>query len=97
MVTDISADSGVSALAGRLVAAHHGLMENGHGLRNFLLLIVGLVVVGAVAWWVVKALLSVALYLLGIALPVLVVGGVVYLVWRSRRSLTGRGRRGIGS
>jgi threonine/homoserine/homoserine lactone efflux protein len=72
-------------------------MENGHGLRNFLLLIVGLVVVGAVAWWVVKALISVALYLLGIALPVLVVGGVVYLVWRSRRSLTGGSRRRIDS
>ena len=67
-------------------------MENSHGLRNFLLALVGLVVVGAVAWWLLSHLIMIIIY---VAVGTLVVGGGIYLVGKARRSITG-GRRGIG-
>jgi hypothetical protein len=78
------------ALAGR---THDEAMENSHGLRNFLLVLVGLIVVGGVAWWLISHLITVILY---IAVGALVVGGGIYLVGKARRSLTGGGRRSIG-
>ncbi|HKT01597.1 MAG TPA: hypothetical protein VJT31_18900 [Rugosimonospora sp.] len=68
-------------------------MENSHGLRNFLLTVVGLIVVGAVAWWLLSHLISLVLY---VAVGALVVGGAVYLVGKAKRSINGSRRRGIG-
>ncbi|HEX6498945.1 MAG TPA: hypothetical protein VF054_07910 [Micromonosporaceae bacterium] len=52
-----------------------------------LLAVAGLVLVGLVAWWLLKALIGLLFYVL---VGALVVGGVVYLYSRARRSL---GRR----
>lgn len=68
-------------------------MENGHFLRNALLAVVGLVVVGFVAWWVIKALFGLIFYIL---VGALVVGGGVYLYGRAKRSIKGHGRRSLG-
>ena len=73
-------------------AAHDGDMENGHGLRKFLMVVVGLFVAGFIAWWLIRVLFSVAIYLI---IGAVVVGGGVYLYGRAKRSLTG-GRRRIG-
>jgi hypothetical protein len=66
-------------------AAHDGSM------RNLLLAIVGVVVVGVVAWWLIKVLLGLFFYLV---VGALVVGGGIYLYHRAKRSLTsGRTRQ----
>jgi uncharacterized membrane protein SirB2 len=67
-------------------------MENSHGLRNFLLALVGLVVVGAIAWWLISHLITIIIY---IAVGALVVGGGIYLVGKARRSINGGGHRSI--
>ena len=66
-------------------------MENGHLLRNALLLVVGLVVAGLIALWAIKFVLHLVLY---IVVGALVVGGGVYLYGRAKRALGG-GRRPI--
>jgi uncharacterized membrane protein SirB2 len=68
-------------------------MENSHAMRNFLLTIVGLVVVGALAWWLISHLITLIIY---VAVGVLIVGGAFYVVGRARRSITGDRRRRIG-
>jgi hypothetical protein len=68
-------------------------MENGHGLRNFLLVLVGLVIAGVVAWWVIKALLGVFFYVL---VGAAIVGGGMYLYGKAKRSLAGGDSRRIG-
>jgi hypothetical protein len=87
-----SGKSGTSTLVGPHGPAHDGFMENSHGLRNFLLALVGLVVVGTVAWWLLSHLITLIIY---IAVGALIVGGGIYLVGKARRSISG-GRRGIG-
>ena len=51
-------------------------MKNSHPLLTIVLGVVGLVVVGAIAWVVIKALLGLLFYLI---VGALVVGGAVYL------------------
>ncbi len=68
-------------------------MENSHAMRNFLLTIVGLIVVGALAWWLISHLITLIIY---VAVGVLIVGGAFYVVGRARRSISGGGRRRIG-
>lgn len=70
-----------------------GRMENGHFLRNALLAIAGLIVVGVIAWWIIKALLFLIFYL---AIGAVVVGGAIYVYGRAKRSLRGRTRRSVG-
>jgi uncharacterized membrane protein SirB2 len=67
-------------------------MENSHGLRNFILVVVGLVVVGALAWWLLAHIITLIIY---IAVGALVVGGAVYIYGKAKRSITGGGRRSI--
>jgi uncharacterized membrane protein SirB2 len=64
-------------------------MENGHFLRNALLVIVGLALAGVVALWLIKALLGVIFYIL---VGALVVGGGIYLYGRAKRAIRGGGR-----
>jgi hypothetical protein len=64
-------------------------MKNGHPLLTIVLGVVGLVVVGAVALWVVKAVLGLLFYLV---IGALVVGGAAYLYGKTKGSITGRGR-----
>ena len=64
-------------------------MKNSHPLLRVVLGIVGLVVVGAIAWWVVKVVLGLLFYLI---VGALVVGGAVYLYGKTKGSITGRGR-----
>jgi hypothetical protein len=73
-------------------ASHHGRMENSHGFRNFVLVVVGLFLVGVIGWWVLKALIGVFFYIL---LGALLVGGGIYLYGRAKKAITG-GRRQIG-
>ncbi len=54
-----------------------------------MLLVAGLLVVGLVAVWLVKALIGVLFYIL---VGALVVGGGVYLYHRVRRAITGPNR-----
>ena len=61
-------------------------------MRIVLLSVVGLVIVGLVAWWLIKLLLGVVLYLL---VGALVIGGGVYLYHRAKNALTGSGQRWI--
>jgi uncharacterized membrane protein SirB2 len=68
-------------------------MGNSHAFRNFVLTVVGLIVVGALAWWLISHLISLILY---VAVGALIVGGVVYVVGRARRSIGADGRRRIG-
>ncbi|MEN3305625.1 MAG: hypothetical protein V7603_1827 [Micromonosporaceae bacterium] len=68
-------------------------MDNSHGLRNFLLALVGLIVVGALAWWLISHLITIIIY---VAVGALVVGGGVYLYGKAKRSITSGGRRRIG-
>ena len=65
---------------------------NSHASRNFVLAVLGLLVVGALAWWLVSHLITLLAYILVIAL---VVGGAAFLVSKARRSIGG-GRRRIG-
>ena len=67
-------------------------MENSHALRNFLLAVVGLIVVGGLAWWLITHLVTLIIY---IAVGAVVVGGAVYLYGKAKRSITGNGRRSI--
>ncbi len=64
-------------------------MKNSHPLLTIVLGVVGLIVVGAVAWVVIKALLGLLFYLI---VGALVVGGAVYLYGKTKGSITGRGR-----
>ena len=64
-------------------------MENGHFLRNTLLLIVGLAVAGFIAVWAIKLFFGAIFYIL---VGALVVGGGVYLYGRAKRAIRG-GRR----
>ncbi len=61
--------------------------------RNPLWYLVGIVVVGFLAWWAIKVLLGLFFY---IVLGAIVVGGFLYLTRKSRRSLGGENRRKIG-
>jgi hypothetical protein len=65
-------------------------MENGHFLRNALLFVVGLVVVGMIAVWAIKALFGMVFYIL---VGALVVGGGIYLYGRAKRAIRGERRR----
>lgn len=62
--------------------------------RNPLWYVAGVVVVAILAWWVVKIVLGLIFYVI---VGVIVVGGVLYLAGKTRRSFGGRGRRRIGS
>ena len=64
-------------------------MKNSHPLLTVVLGIVGLVVVGAIAWWVLKALFALLFYAI---VGVVVVGGAMYLYGKTKGSITGRGR-----
>jgi hypothetical protein len=68
------------------------LMSNESG-RNPLWYLAGVVVVGLLAWWVIKIVLGLIFY---VVVGVIVVGGVVYLAGKTRRSLGGGRRRKIG-
>jgi hypothetical protein len=59
---------------------------------NPLWYVVGLVVVGFVAWGLLKILFSLFLYLI---IGAVVVGAIVMLTNKGRRSVGGNGRRGI--
>lgn len=67
-------------------------MNESHFFRNVLLTIVGVVVVGYLAVWLLHVIFSLFLY---IVVGALVVGGGIYLYGRAKRSITG-GRRRIG-
>lgn len=69
-----------------------GAMGESHGLRNFLLLVVGLFVVGVLGWWLLKAIIGVLFYIL---VGAVLVGGGIFLYSRAKRALGG-GRRQIG-
>ncbi len=69
-----------------------GSMENGHFLRNALLLVVGLAVAGMVAVWAIKAFIGVIFYVL---VGALIVGGGVYLYGKAKRALRGHSQRPI--
>jgi hypothetical protein len=62
--------------------------------RNPLWYVLGLVVLGVVAWWAVTLLLHLVFYII---VGVLVVGVALYLTRGPRRALRGGGRRKIGS
>jgi hypothetical protein len=64
-------------------------MKNSHPLLTIVLGVVGLIVVGAIAWVVIKALLGLLFYLI---VGAVVVGGAVYLYGKTKGSITGRGR-----
>jgi hypothetical protein len=64
-------------------------MKDSHPLLTLLLGIVGLIVVGAVAWWVLKALFALLFYVI---IGAVVVGGAMYLYGRTKGSITGRSR-----
>jgi O-antigen/teichoic acid export membrane protein len=66
-------------------------MENGHFLRNALLVIIGLAVAGFIAVWAIKALFGAIFYIL---VGALVVGGVVYVYGKAKKAIGG-GRRPI--
>lgn len=83
--------SGAFTLVAPSAPAQHGAM-NSHASRNFVLAVLGLLVVGALAWWLVSHLITLLAYILVIAL---VVGGAAFLVSKARRSIGG-GRRRIG-
>jgi hypothetical protein len=59
--------------------------------RNPLWYVLGLIAVGVVAWWALKLLLSLLFYVI---IGAVVVGAVVLLVGKGKRSLRG-GRRSI--
>ncbi|HYS35006.1 MAG TPA: hypothetical protein VEO01_05105 [Pseudonocardiaceae bacterium] len=59
-------------------------MNNGHGLRNLVLTVLGLIVVGALAWWLIKALIGLLLYAI---VGALLVGGGLYLYGKAKRSI----------
>jgi hypothetical protein len=61
--------------------------------RNPLWYVVGVIVVGIVAWWAIKVLLGLLFYII---VGAIVVGGVLYLTNKGRRSLGNGGRRKIG-
>jgi hypothetical protein len=61
-------------------------MENGHLLRNALLLVVGLVVAGLIALWAINFVLHLVLY---VVVGALVVGGAMFLYGRAKRALGG--------
>jgi hypothetical protein len=65
-------------------------MNSGHVLARVALALVGLVLAGMLAVWLLKALLGLAFYLV---IGALVVGGGAYLYHRAKRSL-GSGTRG---
>lgn len=67
-------------------------MNESHFIRNALLALVGIVVVGWLAVFLIKALFSLFVYVL---VGALVVGGV-YLLVKKSRSLGGGNRRSIG-
>jgi uncharacterized membrane protein SirB2 len=67
-------------------------MGNSHAMRNFVLAVVGLIVVGALAVWLVSHLLGLLFY---IVVGALVVGGGMYLYGKAKRSITSGGRRRI--
>jgi hypothetical protein len=60
-------------------------MNESHPLRNALLAVVGLIVVGWLAIALIGWVLHVALYL---AVGALIIGGGIYLYGRAKRSLT---------
>jgi hypothetical protein len=61
--------------------------------RSPLWYLVGILLVGIVAWWVVKLLLGLVFYVM---VGVIVVGGVMYLARKSKGSLRDAGHRKIG-
>jgi hypothetical protein len=67
-------------------------MENGHFLRNVVLTVAGVVVVGLVAWWVIQALLGIVFYVI---VGALIVGGAIYVTGRAKRAIRGGGRNQI--
>jgi hypothetical protein len=68
-------------------------MENSHGFRNFVLVVVGLFVVGAIGWWLLHLIIGAFFYIL---LGALIVGVGVYLYGRAKKAITGGGRGQIG-
>ena len=54
--------------------------------------LLGLIVVGFVAWWVLKFVFAILFYLV---IGAVVVGAIMLLTRRGRRSVGGSGRRGI--
>ena len=69
-------------MRGACAVAHIGCM--GRFLAGTVAVILGLVVVGDVAIWLLKALLGVAIYLI---VGAVLVGGGVYLYRRARRAV----------
>jgi hypothetical protein len=65
-------------------------MENGHFLRNALLFVVGLAVVGVIAVWAIGAIVHMLFYII---VGALVVGGGIYLYGRAKRAIGGGRRR----
>ncbi|HKD99269.1 MAG TPA: hypothetical protein VKB69_16950 [Micromonosporaceae bacterium] len=66
-------------------------MNQGHGLRNFLLIVVALVVAGWLAIWAIGLIFHLIGYII---VGALVVGGGYYLYKRAERGLgSGRTRR----
>ncbi len=61
-------------------------MQRSHPLLTFLLCIAALIVIGAVAWWVIKVVLGAVFYLI---IGAAVVGGGIYLYGKAKRSLNG--------
>jgi hypothetical protein len=81
------------AVAGVAAAEDHGAMSS-ESRRNPLWYVLGVIVVGFVAWWAIKLLLSLVFYVI---VGVIVVGVVLYLTRGPRRALSNRGRRKIDS
>ncbi len=67
-------------------------MSNDESRTNPLWYLVGLIVVGVVAWWVIKFVFSLLFFLI---IGAVVVGAIVMLTGKGRRSVGGGGRRGI--
>lgn len=68
-------------------------MSNNESRTSPIWYIIGIVIVGFVAWWVLKFVLSILLYLIIGA----VVVGAIMLYARGRRALRGGDKRQIGS
>ena len=67
-------------------------MSNGESRTNPMWYLVGLIIVGVVAWWVIKFVFSLLFFLI---VGAVVVGAIVMLTGKGRRSIPGGGRRGI--
>ena len=74
------------------LSAHHRTMKS-HRSRTWLLYVVGVIVLGLAALWVINVLLGL---LFKIVLVALVVAGAMYLFGRSSRRLDQSGPRRLG-